>query len=145
MERYYKVALSMINGLGSKRTQVLLDYFGTAEAAWQNDWQEVEGIPMNVIREFGETKKKTIVENLEAELAQKKVQILLKSDFEYPALLKEIDSAPQLLYVKGSLKEFTKGIAIVGARKCTTYGRGVAERLAEELAEAGISVVSGGA
>ena len=68
MERYYKVALSMINGLGSKRTQVLLDYFGTAEAAWQNDWQEVEGIPMNVIREFGETKKKTIVENLEAEL-----------------------------------------------------------------------------
>ena len=145
MERYYKVALSMINGLGSKRTQILLNYFGTAEAAWQNDWQEVEGIPTNVLREFSEVKKKTRVENLEAELAQKQVRILLKSDPEYPALLKEIESAPQILYLKGSLKEFTKGIAVVGARKCTTYGRAVAERLSEELAEAGISIVSGGA
>ena len=63
---------------------------------------------------------------------------------EYPEQLRYIYDPPIKLYVLGNkqiLKQ--KGIAIVGSRKATEYGKKVALQLAEELCESGINIISG--
>ncbi|MBP8612865.1 MAG: DNA-processing protein DprA [Candidatus Atribacteria bacterium] len=63
---------------------------------------------------------------------------------EFPKQLLEIKQKPLLLYVKGSLKEFPiEAIAIVGSRKCTSYGKGVSYKLSYELGKLGVCVISG--
>jgi DNA processing protein len=61
---------------------------------------------------------------------------------DYPAALEKINDPPELLYAKGRLPA-GHGIAVVGSRECTPYGRRMAYRLATEIAAAGFAVVSG--
>ncbi|XAL98778.1 DNA-processing protein DprA [Phycisphaeraceae bacterium D3-23] len=64
----------------------------------------------------------------------------------YPALLKVIPDAPPVLWVKGRLSaDDALSLAIVGSRKCSHYGREQADLIANGLAHAGVTVVSGGA
>lgn len=63
---------------------------------------------------------------------------------EYPFLLKEIPNAPKQIYVRGVLPESQlPAIAIVGTRKATTAGIGIAEEVAAGLARYGLIIVSG--
>jgi DNA processing protein len=65
-------------------------------------------------------------------------------DSAYPALLKRIADPPPLLYITGSLiEQDALAVAIVGARRATAAGRAMTEELSHDLAEAGITVVSG--
>lgn len=65
-------------------------------------------------------------------------------DKEYPESLKQIKNPPKRLYLKGNIKLLkTPGIAIVGARNCTQYGEKMAKKFAKELAEFGITTISG--
>lgn len=79
-----------------------------------------------------------------AQLADLGVDVVGYGGEAYPPLLAEIESAPPMLYVKGS---FTKAdelsVAIVGTRQCTPYGEDVTEKLAASLARRGFTVVSG--
>ena len=65
-------------------------------------------------------------------------------DDAYPTLMKETAKPPWILYTVGRrelLHEF--GIAIVGTRAPTSYGKIVCERIAGSLAEQGVCLVSG--
>lgn len=63
---------------------------------------------------------------------------------EYPNLLKEISHPPQRLWLKGAKLDNTeKRLTVVGARTPTQYGRKVVEKLIKEVAEAGVTIVSG--
>jgi DNA processing protein len=64
----------------------------------------------------------------------------------YPAVLAADHQAPEVLFTRGSIDALEPGrfrVAIVGTRRSTGYGRGVARRLGRELSEAGVHVVSG--
>jgi DNA processing protein len=62
----------------------------------------------------------------------------------YPPLLREIDSAPPLLCLKGDLSLLSlPAVAIVGARNASALGRKFARQLAAELAHDGFLIVSG--
>jgi DNA processing protein len=68
---------------------------------------------------------------------------LRPGDQDYPALLASVEAAPPL-DVRGTLVGGDAlAIAIVGSRRATAYGLGVAETLAGDLAARGITVVSG--
>lgn len=74
------------------------------------------------------------------------VHLLSIEDENYPKLLKWINDPPSLLYVRGQLTaEDALGLAIVGARKCTRYGREMADRFAAGCSQLGLTIVSGGA
>lgn len=65
---------------------------------------------------------------------------------EYPEALQETPGAPAILFCRGSLEAVSRpGIAIVGTRRASTYGRAVARKFAERFASAGLTVISGGA
>jgi DNA processing protein len=72
--------------------------------------------------------------------------VICQEDQAYPPLLREIPDPPLVLYVRGTLEpRDLNGLAIVGSRKCSLYGREQAERFGSLLAGAGFTVVSGGA
>jgi DNA processing protein len=69
---------------------------------------------------------------------------LEREDAEYPAPLREIPDAPEMLHVRGGLvRDDALAVALVGSRQATPYGVGVAEDLAAGLASHGVTVVSG--
>ena len=65
-------------------------------------------------------------------------------DSNYPELLKKIKGAPEVLYYRGCLPQAeSRGFAVVGARLCSPYGKQVALEIAGDLAESGLTIVSG--
>ena len=63
----------------------------------------------------------------------------------YPELLESIAHPPDKLYVIGSVEALQPGLAVVGARKATPYGKSCAERFAGLAAQKGVVIISGGA
>ena len=85
--------------------------------------------------------------DVETELAQIErfgVSLISLEDDLYPTRLAATYGPPVLLYVRGTfLPRDADSVSIVGMRRASHYGRMTAERLAEELAAQGITVVSG--
>ncbi len=72
------------------------------------------------------------------------VQLLHWGESEYPSRLLEIYDPPPVLYVKGDLQVLRRySISIVGTRRPTPYGNQMAERIARDLADRGLVIVSG--
>jgi DNA processing protein len=67
---------------------------------------------------------------------------LVPGDDDYPGLLHHVSDPPLGLFVRGELGDGPY-VAVVGSRRATAYGRQVSRVLAEELARAGVVVVSG--
>lgn len=79
-------------------------------------------------------------------LHKEKIRAITKFDDAYPDRLRYIDNQPYIIYVKGNpekLNTTKMGISIVGARKATSYGKWVAETIAGDLVEKGVSIISG--
>lgn len=71
--------------------------------------------------------------------------ILVLDDGVYPTLLRETYDPPVVLYVKGAWAECLERpcVAIVGSRRCSTYGQNAALMLSRELASRGVTIISG--
>jgi DNA processing protein len=85
--------------------------------------------------------------DLDAELdliARHEVRLVPLGSADYPTALTDIYDPPSLLYVRGTLEaRDANAVAVVGSRHGTSYGRRVAESLADGLVRAGYAVVSG--
>jgi len=72
------------------------------------------------------------------------LELISLEDYRYPALLKEIYNPPILIYADGNVEHFSRfGIAVIGSRRPSSYGRQMTLRIAAGLAERGVVVVSG--
>ncbi|MDA1073645.1 MAG: DNA-processing protein DprA [Proteobacteria bacterium] len=75
---------------------------------------------------------------------QRGIRTVTHHDAEFPHLLRQIPDPPLVLYLRGSLRVFDQVcVAVVGARRCSARGRERARVIAEGLAVAGLTVVSG--
>ena len=72
------------------------------------------------------------------------IEEILISESKYPDKLKKIYDPPHKIYVLGNRRLlYEKGIAIVGAREATEYGKKVAYNFAKDISNNGIVVISG--
>ena len=72
------------------------------------------------------------------------MEVITWFDPRYPASLRDLDDPPVLLYVTGDLSLLhNPGVAVVGARDCTSIGLESARRISGQLSRIGITVVSG--
>lgn len=72
------------------------------------------------------------------------VDIILRSDHRYPQALRDDPEPPAVLFSAGQLATIAEPVvAIVGTRRCTGTGAGVARELARDLTDAGVAIVSG--
>lgn len=73
-----------------------------------------------------------------------KIEDILMGSNKYPNKLRNIYDPPYKIYAVGNIELLDqKGIAIVGARKATEYGKKTAYKFAKELAENNFNIISG--
>lgn len=68
-----------------------------------------------------------------------------RDDAAFPAVLAAIPNPPERLFGVGDPDVLREGLAVVGARRATPYGRSAAKRFAGRAAERGVVIISGGA
>ncbi len=80
-------------------------------------------------------------------LSEKGISMLYPERSQYPEKLRNIHNPPQLLYIKGRIKncinEYNKTIGVVGSRNPSTYGREICRYFSEKIAKDGFNIVSG--
>lgn len=77
-------------------------------------------------------------------MLEKGIRFVTVSEEGYPRRLAEISNCPYGIYYAGKMPEERYGsVAVIGARECSEYGRHMAKLFGEQLAEAGIQVISG--
>ncbi len=81
---------------------------------------------------------------LSATLNVNSIQVLTPPDHRYPVALRDDIDRPPVLFARGEHSLLAGRVAaIVGTRRATAAGRATAKELAQELAAAGITVLSG--
>ncbi|MDD2753370.1 MAG: DNA-processing protein DprA [Candidatus Portnoybacteria bacterium] len=133
--------------IGPMRFKKLLGYFGSLEQAWKNGSQQdfvLAGLEEDLAQEIAVRRPQIDLEKELAKLDKENIGIITILDEDYPKLLKEIYDPPHIMYIKGELKQEDEfAIAVVGTRKLSTYGQQVTTCLSRELAQAGLTIVSG--
>ena len=145
-EQMHWLALRLVPGLGNRVAGRLLKTIGSATGVFRASPTELEalGVTSAVVRNLATG---TVFEEAirEVEKAQQLgIRIVTWQSEAYPPLLREIFDPPLVLSALGDLSLLASpSVAVVGTRKATAYGRGMAERLAADLAAQGLTIVSG--
>ena len=136
-----EIWLSCAESLTARGRRLLLERHGTAQAALSafgaddraltgsKAWQE--------LNEAGDR-----LDGLLRQLASQDIRAVTADGPNFPDSLRHIPDPPPLLYLRGALPE-RPAVAIVGSRRDTRYGREQAQRIARELAEDGVVIISG--
>ncbi|MDO9573956.1 MAG: DNA-processing protein DprA, partial [Candidatus Contubernalis sp.] len=142
----YLIWLSQIKGVGPVLQKKLLEAFKSPEAIFHADKGELMSVPG-----VGAATADLILNSQSLEKAERilekaeklKIEILTCLDPLYPESAKTLPRSPIVLYYLGSIKKHSMGVCIVGARRCTNYGKTVTREAAGFLAKEGMPVISG--
>lgn len=137
-ERIARLRLARTPRIGPVNFAQLMMRFGSALRA-------LDEIP-NMVKRSGGAITPPPQSRVDEELARAEAcgaKLLVLGDADYPALLKQADASPPILWTKGPLKISPKAVAIVGARNASAAGQKIAQTLAHDLADAGFQIVSG--
>ncbi len=152
-EQLAALRLTAIKGLGPRAHAALIAGFGTAGAALAaspEDWAAIAGLTGGRLSRWHQDAHGPdacrVAEQRIVATREVGAQLRVLSEPAYPASLKVFADAPPVLWVRGELTPRDAcALGVVGARKCSHYGREQAERFGSAAADAGLTVVSGGA
>ncbi|MCA9851836.1 MAG: DNA-processing protein DprA, partial [Dehalococcoidia bacterium] len=140
------MALHRIHRLGSVRFGILERAFPDLRDAWRAPEGELVAGGLDartaqaIVRARTEADPESEIDRLESS----GTHAFARVDPAYPSRLREIDDAPPVLYVRGTLSpDDDYGVAVVGTRRATAYGRQATAELSRGLAAAGVTIVSG--
>lgn len=143
----YEYWFAGVHPLTDRKKRKLREYFGSGKAIYYIEEIRLKNVAFLDVKDI-----KTLIEAKREVLPVKEYEKMVESGIsfvpyfaeEYPEKLKNIDAQPYALYVKGRLPDQKKKtVAIVGARKCSSYGEQMALEYGETLAKAGIQILSG--
>lgn len=142
----YWLWLRGIKGLGPIIEKRLLKYFENPKSiyeACEDELLSIMGIGEIIAKNILSARSLGDAYSILDDIEKKNIKLLTYNDPLYPSLAKEYAEAPTLLYYRGNIKENLEAIAIVGSRRCSSYGKRVAIEAAEYLAHNNIPVISG--
>jgi DNA processing protein len=139
--------LSLVDGVGPRTRQALLEQFASPAAVFQAPHDEllaVDGVGPKIAAAIVAAAHSQEADHEFARCRELGIDLIAFDDPAYAPALARICDPPGVLYCRGRLEPRDElAVAIVGSRRCTTYGRQQAERLAGALARAGLTIVSG--
>ncbi len=145
----YKLAISMLPGIGPVKARKLISYVGSIEGVFKENVKNLEKIPGIGRILASKINLENVIDNAkkEAEFVSKyNIKTYFYLDKNYPKTLSKFDDSPLMLFVKGNW-DFNKGkyLSLVGTRKMSYYGRELCENLVADLVKLGFKpiIVSG--
>lgn len=149
-EREAWIALSMVPGIGPVAFARLLGRFGSASAVWAAGPGAVRDVPRlgddatEGLDRLRRADPRTLARSTIAATERAGGRVVTCLDDEYPPALLTSEPRPPTLFVVGDQAALEqRAVAIVGTRRASGYGMAVATEIADELARAGVVVVSG--
>lgn len=124
----------------------LLEQFKSPKNLFYKSEEELikQGIKEKQVKEIINEEYRVNLDKYIEYMNENNIDIITIYDNNYPIKLKEIYDPPVLLYVKGNKEILNEiGVAIIGCRECTSYGRSISKKLAYELALNNINIISG--
>lgn len=125
----------------------LVQMAGSARALYEMPeafFAQIPGWGLQDTEELLESRKTWELEREWEKLHSNGIHMITMDQKSYPKKLREIAVPPYALFYYGTLPdENSRTIAVVGARKCSEYGRRVAMELGRAAARAGVQVISG--
>jgi DNA processing protein len=145
-EELHWLALKMVPGLGARTALKLLGRYRTPQAVLRASRSELEanGVAGSVAQSLssGCSFEDAILQ--QKKMRESGAELITLSDARYPERLKEVFDPPFTLFARGHADLLgSLMLGVVGTRRPTPYGLAVAERLSEDLARAGLTIVSG--
>lgn len=140
----WAVRLNSIPFAASAKLRVLWDGLGPEglSASGDADWAAAAGLSSDVAARW---RRQALACDAEGEVRRLESlggRVLVHGEPGYPSLLASVADAPLMLSAQGRLDSLP-GVAVVGSRVPTAYGRRVAKSLAGGAARRGAAVVSG--
>ncbi|HZL10312.1 MAG TPA: DNA-processing protein DprA [Prolixibacteraceae bacterium] len=145
----YKIAISLIPGIGAVTARNLIAYVGSVEGVFQEKEKNLMKIPGVGAVNAQRVVRQNVLERARREVGfidKNKIQTFFYLDEDYPARLKNCSDAPVILYYKGNANLNEKRIiSVVGTRNATNYGKEICDELIRNFSERNypILVVSG--
>lgn len=140
------LGLALTPGLGHRGLHNLIERFGSAGAIYAASLTELEacGLTAGVARQLHDGRALALGADEAERTRRQGVEVVALGDRRYPELLREIYDAPVVLYVRGDVAALDCfGVALVGTRHPSIYGKLMAERLGRELTQWGLTIFSG--
>lgn len=142
----YWIWLQLMFGIGTRRAELLMDYFTHPQQIYEGILRKDAVIGMLKSTELAsnETCMEQAVD-IERRTMKKGCGMLTPDHTDYPAMLRNLYNRPAVLYCKGDLTclQSSLAVAMVGARKFSEYGKRAAAYLAGGLAKQNTVIVSG--
>lgn len=129
-----------------QQCRVILKHFGSFEAAWEKitpQFLKQLGMRSDKSERVFEMREKMSSQWMLDTMKQFSVKLYFIDDPEYPVFLKQLETAPPFLFVRGNLPSFYKSISVVGTRSVTNYGKLTTEKFTSDLVREGFVIVSG--
>jgi DNA processing protein len=145
-ELWASISLKHAPGLGPRTSKKILERFGSAQkaVARARSWLDLGLCTGQQLQAFLAESWREAAELELARWEERGYPALLWSDPLYPERLREIPDPPVFLYAMGDLGLLDNpAVAMVGSRDCSRYGVELAHRIAMELSDKGVTVVSG--
>ncbi|MEN6452793.1 MAG: DNA-processing protein DprA [Prolixibacteraceae bacterium] len=144
----YRIALSLIPGVGFVHAKSLFTYFGSAKAIFKAREKTLVKVPGIGSITAGNIRNQNVLQRAEAEvefIRRHRIKTFFYQDEAYPSRLKRCEDAPLILFAHGKADfSANKMVAIVGTRHATDYGRRFCDEfIAGMAARGGYCVVSG--
>lgn len=144
-EKACLLCILKVHGLGPKNLKKLKNQFGTYREIWEAPIERVSAvIGYSLAQGLNEVRRNCCPDEELSRCRSLNIEVLAEFEKEYPQAFREIHSPPPLVFYRGNLKALEgMGVAVVGSRRATPYGKMVARKLGRDLALAGMVVVSG--
>lgn len=143
----YEYWFAAISHLSDKKKILIRSHMKSAKEAYyieEKQWKKFSFLNEKDIQKIFVSKSDWNLKKEYEKLQEQRIRVIYYYEKEYPKRLIQIADPPYALYVKGQLPEETIfSVAIVGARKCTSYGEKYACEFAQKLAEQGVQIISG--
>jgi DNA processing protein len=145
-EELHWLALRLVPGLGTSKAGRLIEQFRAPQAIFRASRSDLEasGLSGSVAQTIASGCTFEDAVDQQQKMLETGTALVPIADPRYPARLKEIFDPPVVLFTRGRL-ELLQSImlGIVGTRRPTAYGIAAADRLSPDLAQAGLTIVSG--
>ena len=157
MTRYddniYIAGLQSLYNVGATHVRRFIEDFGSPYDAWDavkkvENLKPYTHIPNADKRAIASSAKDEKLDYIIHKIDEYKMDVTTYLDKDFPSILNHIYNPPAILFMRGNralLDKRLNRIALVGARRCSLYGRNVARMLGKELGKYSTIIVSGGA
>ena len=143
----YWIWLSKIPGLGSIKTQRLLNIYHNPKEIWKvkkEELKQIDGIGDKLAEEILKQEYREKLDEIQEKMKKERIELITLQDEAYPENLRHLYDKPISLYVQGDksiLNEFS--LAMIGCRENSNYGKKVATAIGKGLAKRNIITISG--